>query len=293
MLDFRIYTFLKVCETMNFTKASQMLHITQPAVSQHIHALEEIYQTKLFTQKGKKLYLTESGEVLFNYMNTMSHDIKHLQQHIKTISTVQPLNFGATFTIGEYIMPRILKNILKQEPNLKINMLVDNTKFLLKQLNLGKIDFAIVEGFFSTEEYDSLIYKTEKFLPVCSAKNPIIKKRLKLKDLLNECLLIRELGSGSRELLERVFREHNISIKNFHNIKEIGSLNIIKSLVKEDLGISFFYESVIKDDLKDKTLVQIPLSDLNISHDFSFIWQKGSLFSKNYKYLFKYFNDNI
>ncbi len=292
MLDFRIYTFLTVCETMNFTQASQILHITQPAVSQHIHALEEIYQTKLFTQKGKKLFLTESGELLFNSMNTINHDIKHLQEHIKETSNTLPIKFGATLTVGEYIMPPILTNILKENPKLKVNMLVDNTQNLLKQLNLGKIDFAIVEGFFSTEEYDSLIFKTERFIPVCSSSHNFANNKVCLNDLLKQTLITRELGSGTRDLLEKVFQERNITIKSFSNVYEIGNLNVIKELVKQNLGISFLYESVVKEEIKNNTLTEIDTMDYNVSHEFSFIWQKNSLYSSYYKDIFNTFENN-
>lgn len=293
MLDFRIYTFLTVCETMNFTQASQILHITQPAVSQHIHALEDIYNTKLFTQKGKKLFLTESGQLLYNSMNIINHDINHLKETIKDISSCTSLNFGTTLTIGEYIMPSILSSILKEKPHIKINMLVDNTENLLKKLDSGKIDFAIVEGFFSIQKYDSYIYKTERFIPVCSPKYPLNNHPLTLKDLLNEQLIIRELGSGNRDLLEQNLLENSISIKDFTYIKEIGNINVIKNLVKQGFGISFFYESVVKEEIQNNSLVEIPLSDFSISHNFSFIWQKESIFASHYKDIFNQFHSYL
>lgn len=102
MLDFRIYTFLTVCATMNFTKAAEQLHITQPAVSQHIRYLEELYQTKLFVHEGKKIRLSPAGEILLHTATTLKNDENVLfeQMHQPELDAV-PLHFGVTMTIGE------------------------------------------------------------------------------------------------------------------------------------------------------------------------------------------------
>ena len=102
MLDFRMETFLAVCECMNFTKASQKLNITQPAVSQHIHYID-YYGTKLFVYQGKKLHLTEAGEYLRSAALTMRHDDIYLRDKLSTYGTQkQELRLGATLTIGGF-----------------------------------------------------------------------------------------------------------------------------------------------------------------------------------------------
>ena len=112
MLDYRVFTFIKVCETLNFTQAAKELHITQPAVT------------------------------------------KHFKTQLK--QDLQPLNFGATLTIGEYVLTDSLVDILANHPNFQVKMLVDNTETLLKAIDKGEIDFALIEGFFSKEKYDFL-----------------------------------------------------------------------------------------------------------------------------------------
>ena len=103
LLDFRMETFLAVCECMNFTKASQKLNITQPAVSQHIHYIEDYYGTKLFVYQGKKLHLTEAGEYLRSAALTMRHDDIYLRDKLSTYGTQkQELRLGATLTIGGF-----------------------------------------------------------------------------------------------------------------------------------------------------------------------------------------------
>lgn len=100
MLDFRIETFLAVCQTMNFTRAAELLHITQPAVSQHIHALEAQYGVRLFLYQGKQLHLTESGRLLYQTAVTMRHDALRLRDALRQAGGRRHLRFGATLTVG-------------------------------------------------------------------------------------------------------------------------------------------------------------------------------------------------
>lgn len=286
MLDFRIHTFLAVCRTMNFTEAARQLHITQPAVSQHIHALEKEYGTQLFGYQGKKLELTDSGQLLFQAANAMNHDIRHLQEQIRQIASRRSMYFGATLTIGEYIMPEALIRLLRREPEIRLRMLIGNTEELLRLMDHGEIDFAVVEGFFPNHVYDSLVWKKERFVPVCSPAYEFAGTAASLKDLPGERLLVRESGSGTREVLERALREHNILLEDFMLLTELGNLNVIKTLVSAGAGISFFYESVVKKELDSGELREIELGDFSLSHEFSFLWQKGSQFASYYRDMF-------
>ena len=127
VLDFRVETFLAVCQTENFTRAAQLLHITQPAVSQHIHALEEQYGAKLFRYEGKQLFLTPAGRLLQQTAATMRHDARHLEEEIRQLSARREIHFGATLTIGEYLMPGVLCRLLEREPDLQLRMTAANT----------------------------------------------------------------------------------------------------------------------------------------------------------------------
>ena len=135
MLDFRIETFLAVCQTMNFTRAAELLHITQPAVSQHIHALEAQYGVRLFVYQGKQLHLTESGRLLYQTAVTMRHDALRLRDALRQADGRRHLRFGATLTVGEYIMPGPLRRLLEQDPGLQLRMLTANTRDLLRLID--------------------------------------------------------------------------------------------------------------------------------------------------------------
>ena len=287
MLNFRIETFLAVCQTMNLTRAAQQLHITQPAVSQHIRALEEEYGAKLFVYQGKQLSLTEAGQLLLQTATTMRHDDHHLREMIRQLSNRRQLDFGATLTIGEYVMPQPLIRLLHQQPELHLRMMVSNTAELLHMLDQGQIDFAIGEGFFAKQDYDSLPYRTERYLPVCAPAHSCAQGSYSLEQLLGEHLLVREEGSGTREVLMRVLEERNLTLRDFSHCSELGSLDTIKALVAAGVGISFFYYPAVRDELASGILQEIRLQDCQITHDFTFLWRKGSVFGSYYREVFK------
>lgn len=290
MLDFRIDTFLAVCSCMNFTRAAKELNITQPAVSQHIRHLEENYQTKLFQYEGKKISLTKAGELLRNAALTMTHDEKFLQQQMsRAEEDIKRITFGATMTVGEVVMSDIIARYLKEYPDVKLHMEVANTKELLARLDNGGIDFALVEGFFPKREYDFWHYSTEAYIGVCSAGYDFTKSPKKMEDLFGERLLLRENGSGTREVLTRFLDSQNLSTEDFMQTAEIGSLHTIKELVKAGCGITFLYEVAVREELQNKTMKKIELENFHLMHDFTFIWRKGSIYSEMYTALFRQF----
>ena len=138
MLDFRMDTFLAVCRCMNFTKAAEELNITQPAVSHHIHYLEEHYQVKLFEYSGKKIGLTEAGRLLLSAATTMQHDELHLKQALQmSEGGGRRLVFGATMTVGEYVLPEALMRLMDAQPDISVKMVVADTQDLLRSLDEG------------------------------------------------------------------------------------------------------------------------------------------------------------
>ena len=292
MLDFRMETFLAVCQCMNFTRASEQLNITQPAVSQHIRFLEKHYNTKLFRYEGKKLRLTGAGEILRNASLTMMHDELSMQSEMQKSEETEEIRFGATRTVGDVLMGKILENYLKNYPEAGIHMIVENTKELLKRLDEGTIDFALVEGFFKKSEYDYQKYSDENYIGVCSPDYQFHETPETVENLFQERILLREEGSGTREVLERWLDSQNLGIRDFRQTMEVGSLQTIRELTKAGCGITFLYEAAVKEDLKAGTLQKIPLKDFHVSHEFTFIWRRGSIYADRYREIFRRFSKN-
>ncbi|BCZ44419.1 LysR family transcriptional regulator [Clostridium gelidum] len=286
MLDFRIKTFLTVCEYMNFTKAAEILCITQPGVSQHIKYLEKTYDTKFFEYEGKKIKLTKSGKMFYRAASTMKHDEEFLKEKIKQEKLrITHLKFGATLTIGEFILPPKVHNYLNKNDNININMIVGNTEELLYKLQHGEIDFALVEGYFVKSDYDYVVYSKENYICVAGKNYKFKKEPHVLEDLLKETLIVREKGSGTRDIFEKNLERQNLNLNDFNKVVEIGNINAIKHLVENNNGITSLYEIAVKDELERGTLKKIEIDDLQKNHDFYFIWRKNSAFENLYREL--------
>lgn len=284
MLDFRLYTFLTLSETLNYTKAAEQLCITQPAVSQHIKFLENKYEVKLFHHTGKLLSLTKQGKVLAQSVRTMVADEKKLQEKLRSVNAeIEHLKFGATLTIGEFLLPQKLNTFLNAHPETSLTMIVENTSSLLHMLDHGDISFAFVEGYFKKNEYAYQMISKERFVAL-KHKDYVLKKEIRtLEDLRLETLILRESGSGTREILERVLMEKNLSLHDFHKTIEIGNMNAIKYLVQQGQGITFLYEAAAREELDSGEFEIIPLQDFTILREFNFITLKNSQFLHEYE----------
>lgn len=283
MIDNKISTFLMVCKHMNYTKASQELHLTQPAVSQQIHGLEEYYQTKLFRQEGRKLILTREGELLYHASIALCQNERMLkEQLINSEQKEGPLDFGATLTVGEYLMADRIEAYLNHYPESKIRMVEDNTESLLQKLKNDEIDFAIIEGNFKKNEFEYETFSRERYIPVMQ-KDYLCKRDIRIfSDLLHECLITREEGSGTRDILEKYMEAKNLTVFDFERTIEIGGIQAIKTLVRKKVGITFVYEAAVKEELNTGEFTEICLSDFIAYHDFNFIWNRGSIYREKF-----------
>lgn len=293
MLDFRIETFLCVCKYMNFTKASAALNITQPAVSQHIHYLEDEYSAKLFEYKNRKLSLTPAGEELYRAALTMKHDDRILAKRMKLAGQpVRKLSFGATLTVGEFLFPAKVASYLEANPRTDIRMTIRNTHELLEMIDSGAIDFAVIEGYFPMTEYGYRTYSLEPYAAVYKTGYQFKCGHTpnSIRDLLCEPLLIREEGSGTREILERYLAGTNLSLDDFEHTLEVDSIHVIKQLALAGCGITFLYQIAVKEELLDGRLELALLPGLDAKHEFSFVWRKDSIYKDEYDRLFELFS---
>ena len=284
MLDFRTDTFLTVCQTMNFTAAAKQLNITQPAVSQHIHFLEEQYNTSLFIYRNKQLFLTQSGEILRKHLLTMKNDEQNIKKELKSNFTgIATLSIGVTMTIGEYAIVDKLANFLIQHPEINFHLHYGNTFQLLKLLDNGQISMAIVEGNYPKENYSHKKYSTEDYIAVCAASHNFVTDHpYTISDLVCERLLVREEGSGTRNILEQSLIARGFRISDFLHYTEVENMHTIIGLLKRDCGISFLYKIAVENELKSGILKEISLDDFKMQHDFDIIWEKHSIYTDKY-----------
>lgn len=284
MLDFRIQTFLAVCRHVSFTAAAEELHITQPAVSQHIHHLEEHYGVSLFSREGRHVALTPAGEVLLRTMQGLENDEQAMQRRMHEAgSGKRTLVFGVTMTIGEYAVVGALSRYLKAHPDTDLVVRFGNTRTLLDKLRLGEIDFALVEGYFVSSGFETLVDRSEPYLPVCASGHVFSGEVVGLEDLLCERLLVREEGSGTREILEKTLAAHHLRITDFAHVTEVGNVHALVSLLVQDCGVAFLYRAAVERELEQGLLRTIPIPGVDIRHDFTFLWNRESCFREEYK----------
>ncbi|WP_414838531.1 LysR family transcriptional regulator [Carnobacterium sp. TMP28] len=274
MLDYRYQTFLTLAEVMNYTQTAKKLHITQPAVTQHIQYLQNELNVELLHYENRQVTLTKKGKQLQKDLLLLQKEIQQIQKKLAPKMEAPSFIFGATLTIGEYTMPDSIEKYIHAYPTHTLSMLVDNTASLIDHLEHGTIDFAFVEGEFNQQVFGFHKLSDESFIAVCAESNPLWKKKQPISDLFSHQLIIREIGSGSRLILETALKNKSILLESFTKMMMIGNISTIKELVKKDLGITFLYRSAVEEELAAGTLKEIKIKDFVIEHPFHLIYLK-------------------
>ena len=278
MLDYRTHTFLTVCRTGSFTRAAAELHVTQPAVSQHVRQLERHYGCALFSKAGRGVMPTAAGELLYRALDAAENDERRLRAELEAYRRAggrPPLRFGCTRTVADYVAPRILPAHLLRHPGEQVRMRTGNTAELVGLIDRGEIDFALVEGPFDREALESAPLSRERFVAVAAAG----EEPHGIEALLGRRLVLREPGSGTREILERNLAARDLSVGDFADVVELASIPAIKACVAAGAGVSFLYRIAVANELSAGTLADVTPADLAIEHDFSLIWQRGSRYA--------------
>lgn len=281
MLDIRIQTFLAVCHCMNFTKAADILGLTQPAVSKHIHFLEDFYGVKLFHYENRKLSLTDQGIFLRNAMEAMYHDSAKVKDDIAMLKKREKIRIGATLSIGGYYLPERLTSFLKLHPDMDISVITAPTEVLLQKLDQGELAFILCEGNFNKQDYDYKLMKHSHLSIFCGAEYDR-SSVTDIKSLFLHRIFLREKGSGTREIFEHFLNENGYSVSSFSSCCEINNPELILKLLSDGMGISVLYHDVGEKLLFEGKLKEIDLSDFHIEHEFNAIWKKGSIYGKYY-----------
>ena len=281
MLDPRWNTFLVLCETMNYTRAAEQLCLTQPAVTHHIHYLEDHYGCRLFSYEGKILRLTEAGMRLREFTRSMAYNSKKVEATMAAPAPIS-LRVGASKTIGEYVIAPRVERFLRSQPEASFSLLVDNTQVLLRALEAGQLDFALVEGFFDRSRYDAQLCRQEAFFGVCAPQHRLAGRAVPLDEITGERLILREPGSGTRAIFEEALHRQNYTLDSFPSVVTLSDFSTIKSLVADGLGLSFLYAPVVEQELEAGTLARFDLAEVPMSGAFYFVCLKDNLFAKNW-----------
>jgi DNA-binding transcriptional LysR family regulator len=278
MIDQRLVAFLTICKTKNYTKAAELLNLTQPAVTKQVKYLEEYYGAALFRHRGRRIDLTEAGQILLEYAKESKAKSAVLERKIKnSLAIERRYTIGATLTIGEYILPYILGQYKENHPHLDLIMQVHNTEEIAKKLLNGEIDLGLVEGPFAKDQFGFTKLLHDELVLVGSPQGTLTQKsEAGWNEVLANKLILREEGSGTRKVLEEKLLELGYPLSKLNVYMEIGSLGAIKALVELNLGYTIISKAAIRKEVTSGSLRMIPLQNGRIERDFSFIYRKDS-----------------
>lgn len=273
--------FIKVADLGSMTAAAKELFIAQPSVSQTIKELEEHYNVRLFERLSRKLYITEEGRQLLSYARYIVSLFDEMEQKMKQSAENSKLKIGASITIGTCILSDLYSRYQTYYPNIDIDTIVDNTTVVEDMVLKSKIDFALVEGPTHSGDIVSKPFMNDELILVCGNKHPFRSKgHITLKELEDEPLILRESGSGTRELFENTMLAEGIGM----NIKGVcNSAEAIKNAVIANMGVSVISKMIVEHELKTKKLFQIEIDDAQFKRQFRIIYHKNKYISKPIK----------
>lgn len=267
MLDNRIYTFLELCNVMNYHKTAENLQMTQPAVTQHIKFLEQRYQCKLFHYANKQLSKTAQCVALERHARAMVSLSLSAGEALFQQETI-PVGIGATKTIGEYTIDDALLSLLSN-PKYEVSITVDNTEVLLEKLNQFHLDLLLLEGYFNKSDYQYRKISSEKIVGICAQNHPFAHQIVSLEQLLQEGIILREKGSGSRAIFEDMLWNNGYTLENFSRKTFLNSNKLIEMAVSHSQGVSFVYDAIPR---QNPQLATFTVEGSHLEHGFYFVF---------------------
>ena len=267
MLDYRVLTFLTLYDEMNYRRTAEMLNMTQPGVTQHIHYLENYYGVKLFEYDGRTLSKTKNAQRLKKYFDSVKAEETDIRESFTPTDTIH-MTVGATKTIGEFVIVPEIRAFL-QAPNHNLDLIIDNTENLLHMLEKSQIDFAVIEGVFDKSKYGYHLFKKEAFVGVCAKDHPFAGRTVTLEEVFREDIVVRESQSGTRMLLQNAITDRGFSLDSFHRCSSVNNFSVICDLVAINKAITFAYEPIAhcRDDL-----ATFMVEDMQIQGEFNFVY---------------------
>ena len=170
-------------------------------------------------------------------------------------------------------------------------MLVDNTEELFLKMRDGELDFLIIEGYFKKTDFCVELFSTEEFIGLCSPDSHLAQKSVSLEELTKERLILRESGSGTRDIFSHLLSEYNMSTESFAGVCEISNMRAIKELVAANMGITFMYRAAAEEEIKSGRMKIIDLPGITMKHEFNFVCTQNSVNSEEYFSRFNFFKD--
>ncbi len=262
----QLRVFEAVARQLSFSRAAAELHLTQPAVSMQVKQLEQQAGLALFERLGKKIFLTEAGAELHQHGRVIAQQLRDADEALAARKGLSQGRLVITMvSTAKYLVPPLLARFLKQHPGVTVKLSANNREVVLQQLADNEVDLAIMGRTPQGMEAVAEPFARHPHVIIAAPNHALAKKRrIPLARLAEETFLMREPGSGTRALLERLFAEHRLPL----NVSmEMASNETIKQAVQAGMGISLLSLHTIGLELKTRRLAVLDVEGLPIVRD--------------------------
>jgi DNA-binding transcriptional LysR family regulator len=280
MSDFRLEVFYTVAKRLSFTKAAAELFITQPAVTKHIHELEDQYKAKLFERKGNHIALTNAGELLLHHAEKVFELYRNIEFDINALNKRKEglLRLGASTTIAQYIVAPLLARFRNKFPDVQLSLVTGNTEQVEKYLLSKEIEMGIIEGYSKNPEISYHEFLKDEIVLVCSSKHPLANRNsLNADELKDIRFVMREQGSGTLEVIDHALKKAGINHSELKVEIRLGNTESIKSYLLNAPCMAFLSVHAIIDEVKRGELKIIDVAHLSIGRSFYLINLQGKV----------------
>lgn len=289
MINQSLKVFVTVIDKKSFTHAAEYLHMTQPAVSTYIKKLEEDLGLTLIDRSGKRIKLNPAGEIYYYYAKEMigiNERMQHLIQDLQNESK-GPVHIGASYTYGEYILPKIIAQLMNRHPGISPEVSISNSSSIIKMVKSHDLDIGIIED--EERENDKDLNSTR-----------LIKDRMYIigdkdmhsnhdkKTLEDATWIVREEGSGTRSYQDQLFASLNIQPKTI----TLSSTQAVKSSVANGIGITLLSHHTVEEELKTGSLKLINKEETELTRYFHLLTPDVKFHSKSTRTLLDLLNEN-
>lgn len=261
MSDRRLQVFHTVAGVLSFTKAAELLNMTQPAVTHQIRQLEADFNTRLFDRENNRISLTRSGEEVLRFADQIIALYGEMHESVKSITgdTSGLVTLGASTTIAEYMLPDLLGGFQKQFPDVQVRLRVANTDAVVAMVADNTIDLGIVEGQVTNQYLKVEDCQADELRVIVPPDHPLASQsHVRPEQLLNFPFVFREEGSGTRSVIARFLEAHGLDEHQLNQPFELGSTEAIKGAVQAGMGISIVSAAALVKEEKLGLLVSIP-----------------------------------
>ena len=278
MIDIRLKVFRCVAVNLSFTKASQELYISQPAISKHIKELEREYNCRLFDRLAGQIQLTAAGLLLLDHANKilkdyqkMDFDMNALQQKI-----TGELRIGASTTISQYVMPEIIAAFRRQYPDIHISMLSGNSREIESALEQSRIDIGMVEGIIRQPQLRYTPFMDDELVPIVSTKGRLADRdTLSIEELKVIPIVFREFGSGTLDVIQRALEKQHISLTDLNIEMNLGTTEGIKHYVEHSDCMGIVSIRSVNKEIYNDVFKIIDIDGLKINRQLVFVEKQG------------------